>query len=61
MNIDNYTDDEIIKELNEAKANHAYYETRDKRLKSVKRELLWYNAIIKRDEFELKRRGVVYA
>ena len=61
MNIDNYTDDEIIKELNEAKANQAYYETQDKRFKSVKRELLWYNAIIKRDEFELKRRGVVYA
>lgn len=61
MNIDNYTDDEIIKELGEAKENKAYYERQDKRLKSVKRELLWYNAIISRDEYELKRRGVVYA
>lgn len=61
MNIDNYTDDEIIKELKEAKANKAYYETQDKRLKSVKYELFWANNIITRDEHELKRRGVVYA
>lgn len=61
MNIDNYTDDEIVKELKEAYDNMAYYQMQDKRLKSVKREILWYNAIIKRDEFELNRRGVVYA
>lgn len=61
MNIDNYTNDEIVEELKKAREEKAYYETQDKRLKSVKRELLWYNAIIKRDEFELNRRGVVYA
>ena len=61
MNIDNYTNDEIVEELKKAREEKAYYQAQDKRLKSVKREILWYNAIIKRDEFELKRRGVVYA
>lgn len=61
MNIDNYTNDEIVEELKKAREEKAYYQAQDKRLKSVKREILWYNAIIKRDEYELKRRGVVYA
>lgn len=61
MNIDKYTNEEIVSELAKAENDKAYYETQDKRLKSVKRELFWANAIITRDKAELERRGVAYA
>lgn len=61
MNVDNYTNQELLDELAKARKDKAYWETGDKRTKRVKYELLWANAIIKRDEVELARRGVAYA
>lgn len=56
MRVDNYTDKELKQELEESREKLDYYKSQDKRLRSVKREILWYNAIVLRDEKELERR-----
>lgn len=61
MNIDNYTDQQIIDELAKAKSDLANWSTGDKRQKRVKYEINFAKAIIARDEHELARRGVAYA
>lgn len=61
MNIDNYTNQEIIDELAKAKADLANWSTGDKRQTRVKQEILWAKATISRDKAELARRGVAYA
>lgn len=61
MNLDKYSNDELVAELAQAKRDKANWETGDKRTTRVKQELFWANAIITRDEHELARRGVAYA
>lgn len=58
MNVDNYTDEELYKELAENEKEWAYWETRDKRYNFVKRQILWAKCITLRDREELKRRGL---
>lgn len=60
MNVDKYTDQELLDELAKARRDKANWEQGDKRTKRVKYELLFANATICRDEAELARRGVAY-
>ena len=61
MDIDNYTDQEIIEELARERQKLQSWLTADKRQKRVKYEITLAKATICRDEAELERRGVAYA
>lgn len=56
MNIDTYTDNQIVEELAKTKCDLLEWSACDKRQKRVKQEITFAKAIIARDEAELARR-----
>lgn len=58
MDINNYTDQEVIDELTKAMEERAKWSTGDKRTRRVKYELNFADAIIARDTHELLNRGL---
>lgn len=58
MNVEKYTDEELYHELEQNEREWQYWANQDKRLKTVKYQLLWAMNITLRDRAELKRRGL---